>query len=145
MVRRRQLFIVLGGLLLLGLMTLFGSSLESWLPTQASADIQSAQAGPYTVTLQVNPNPPSAGQTAELSLLLVATASRQLVSHAQVTINSAMADMIMGSEVAQAKEFSPGRYRAQADFSMRGAWLVSVTIALPHVAPAQVQFSVVAR
>jgi len=145
MKRRRQLFILLVGLFLLGLVTWLGSSLEAWLPMKTSPTTQSAQAGPYALTFQVAPNPPKPGSTADLSVQVVDSSTRQLVSHVHVVISDAMADMDMGTETATAREVSPGIYHMQAHFAMRGSWLIDVTISLAGQATEHAQFSVSAQ
>ena len=147
MKRRRQLFIVLGGLLLLVVITLLGSSLESWIPQQPSAAIQNTQAGPYAVTLQVAPNPPTVGHNVELTLQIVQSASHRLISHATLTVNATMQEMDMGTAVSTASESpqSPGLYHVQTQLSMRGAWTIDVAIARPGVPTKHAQFTLTAQ
>jgi hypothetical protein len=147
MKRRRQLFIILGGLLLLAVLTLPGTSLESWLPQQPSAALQNTQAGPYAVTLQVAPDPPTVGHNIELTLQIVQSGSHRLISHATVTVNATMQEMDMATAASMAYEVpqSPGLYHVQTQLSMRGAWTIDVAIARPSMPTEHAQFTLTAQ
>src|SRR5690348_4271304 len=110
--RKRRLLILLLGLGLLIAITLLGSSLESLIPHRPSAPVQTVQGGPYQVTLQVTPNPPSLSQQADLSLQIVRRATRQLVTTARVEIEITMETMDMGSSRLPATQQNNGSYLA---------------------------------
>ncbi|GER88035.1 hypothetical protein KDW_21970 [Dictyobacter vulcani] len=143
--KRRKLLIVVLGIGFLILITFLGTSLESLIPHPPTAAVQVEQAGPYQVTLQVSPNPPSVTNPANLSLQVVKKASGQLVSNARVTLSSAMQTMDMGTEELVAQPQSPGNYHAQAHFSMSGPWQLRVQISETGTPAASTTFDVTAR
>ncbi|GCE26711.1 hypothetical protein KDA_21950 [Dictyobacter alpinus] len=122
--------------------TFLGTSLEALIPRKPTAPVQVAQAGPYQVTLQVSPNPPSINQPANLSLQIVKKASGQLVSNARVILASSMQSMDMGTEEIVARSQSPGLYQAQAHLSMGGSWQLHVQITVPGSPAATTNFDI---
>ncbi|GCE05061.1 FixH family protein [Dictyobacter aurantiacus] len=142
--KRRQLLIVVLGLGFLIVITTIGTSLESLLPHHPTAPVQVAQAGPYEVTLRVDPNPPPTSQPAHLSLQIVKKAAGQLVSNAHVTLSSSMTTMDMGTEAITAQQQSPGIYQAQAHLGMSGTWEVRVHISSPGAPDASTTFDITA-
>ncbi|GCE19032.1 FixH family protein [Dictyobacter kobayashii] len=143
--KRRQLLIVVLGISLLILITFVGTSLESLIPHRPTAPVQVSQAGPYEVTLQVDPNPPPTSQPANLSFQIVKKETGQLLSNAQVTLSSSMLTMDMGTEEIVARAQSPGLYRAQAHFSMSGSWEIRIRISAPGTQPASTTFDITAQ
>jgi len=110
-----------------------------------SASIQTAQAGPYQVTLQVDPNPPPTTRPATLSLQIVRQDTKQLVNHARITLASSMETMDMGTDYATVQQQSDGSYQAQVQFSMSGPWQLHVAIAAPGGGVESVEFEVTAQ
>ena len=91
---------------------------EFFFPSKPTAAVQIVHAGPYEITLNVNPNPPRATQPATLSLQIAQTDTHQLVSGAHVALSISMLTMDMGTEALTAQAKSPGIYEAQAQFPM---------------------------
>lgn len=110
-----------------------------------SASLQTTQAGPYLVTLQVNPNPPSTSRPATLSLQIVRQNTRQLVNNAHVTLASSMESMDMGTDYTTAQQQSDGSYQAHVQFSMSGPWQLHVAIAVPGDTVRNIDFEVTAQ
>jgi hypothetical protein len=110
-----------------------------------SASVQTAQAGPYRVTLQVDPNPPSTTRPATLSLQVVRQDTKQLVNNVHITVASSMETMDMGTDYATAQRQNNGSYQAQMQFSMSGPWRLHVAIAVPGASVQSVNFEVTAR
>jgi len=130
--RRRQLLILVLGFGSLIAITLIGTSIESIVaffhPTNS---IQKAQAGPYQITLQVTPNPPSITRPAHLTLQIVHSATQQLLTNAHVSVKSNMEAMDMGTDRVDASQQSDGTYLVRLQFTMSGIWQVRVVIAIP--------------
>lgn len=57
---KRGLLAITLGIVFLILMIWIGTFLDSVVPRGVTAQVQTVQAGPYHVTLQVHPNPPLA-------------------------------------------------------------------------------------
>ena len=110
-----------------------------------SASIQTAQAGPYQVTLQVDPNPPATTRPATLSLQVVRQDTKQQVNNARVTLASSMETMDMGTDYATAQKQSDGSYQAHVQFSMSGPWQLRAAIAMPGGGVQSVEFEVTAQ
>jgi YtkA-like protein len=128
---RRGLLAIALGIAFLILMIWIGTFLDSAVPHGVSAQVQTAQAGPYHVTLQVNPNPPTTTQAATLSIQVLLNASRQPVTNARVTLLSNMQSMDMGIDQVEAPSQGNGMYLATVQFAMSGPWRVQVVISLP--------------
>lgn len=128
---KRGLLAIALGIAFLILMIWIGTFLDSAIPHGVSAQVQTAQAGPYHVTLQVNPNPPLTTQAATLSIQVLLNASRQPVTNAHVTLLSNMQSMDMGIDQVEAPSQGNGMYLATVQFSMSGPWRVQVLISLP--------------
>src|SRR5437764_13735585 len=107
---RRGLLVIALGISFLILMTWLGTIITSIIPQKATAQVQTADAGPYTITLQVNPNPPLITQPAALSLQVVMRSSQQAVSNAHVAIESDMESMDMATAHIDAKSQGNGMY-----------------------------------
>jgi YtkA-like protein len=128
---KRGLLIIALGIAFLILMTWIGTLLDSVVPHRVTAQVQTAQAGPYHLTLQVNPNPPVYSHPATLSIQVVLSASQQPITNAHVTLMDNMETMDMGIDQVEAQSQGNGRYLARVQFSMSGPWQVQVTISLP--------------
>jgi hypothetical protein len=128
---KRGLLVIALGIVFLILMTWIGTLLDSIVPHRVTAQAQTAQAGPYRVTLQVNPNPPLTTQAATLSIQVLLNASQQPVPMAHVTLTSNMETMEMGIDQVEAQSQGNGIYLASVQFSMSGPWRVQVIISLP--------------
>jgi hypothetical protein len=128
---RRALIVIALGIIFLILMTWIGTLLDSFVPHRTTAQVQTAQAGPYQVIFQVNPNPPLITQPATLSIQVLFNASQQPLSNAHVTLMSNMETMDMQLDQAEAQSQGNGAYVAKVQFSMSGPWKVQVVVALP--------------
>lgn len=142
--RRKLLILLLGGIVLIGI-TWTGAILPDLIPHRASASVQTTQAGPYQITLQVDPNPPLITKPATLSFRVVRSQTRQLVTNAHITLDNTMETMDMGPNQATAPQTVPGTYQAQVQFTMSGPWDVRVTISTPGAAPVNATFEVTAQ
>ncbi len=128
---KRRLLAIALGITFLILMTWIGTIITSVVPQRVTAQVQTAQAGPYQVTLQVNPNPPPITQPATLSIQILEHNSKRPVSSAKVTLESNMVTMDMGTGQVAAKSQHDGTYLASVQFSMSGPWQVQVVISMP--------------
>jgi YtkA-like protein len=128
---RRGLLAIALGIAFLILMIWIGTQLDSFVPHHVTAQVQTAQAGPYRVTLQVNPNPPLTSQSTTLSIQVLVNASQQPVANAHITLASNMQTMDMGLDPVEAQSQGNGMYRATVQFAMSGPWQVQVVISLP--------------
>jgi hypothetical protein len=128
---KRGLLVIALGIAFLILMTWIGTLLDSAVPHRVTAQVQTAQAGPYHLTFQVNPNPPVTSHPTTLSIQVVSSASQQPITNAQVILKSNMETMDMGIDQVEAQSQGNGIYLASAQFSMSGPWHVQVMIALP--------------
>jgi len=128
---KRRLLAIALGITFLILMTWIGTIITSVVPHRVTAQVQTAQAGPYQVTLQVNPNPPPITQPATLSIQILEHNSKRPVSSAKVTLESNMVTMDMGTGQVAAKSQHDGTYLASVQFSMSGPWQVQVVISMP--------------
>ncbi len=128
---KRGLLAIALGITFLILMTWIGTLLTSIVPHRVTAQLQTAQAGPYHVTLQVNPNPPLVTQPATLSIKVLQNASKQPVTNAHITLENNMETMDMGTDQVEAKSQGNGMYFANVQFTMSGPWQVQVVISLP--------------
>ncbi len=128
---KRSLLAIGLGITFLILLTWLGTLLTSIVPHRVTAQVQTVEAGSYSVTLTVNPNPPRITQSATLSIQVLLRASRQPVSNAHVTLESNMETMDMGTDHENAQSQGDGMYVARVQFSMSGPWQVQVNIAEP--------------
>jgi len=143
--RRRNILVILLGLGALFAVTLIGSNLESILPQHPTAANQAVQAGPYQITLLVSPNPPNTTDPANLTIQIVKTTTRQLVTHATVVLENNMETMDMGTNRDQAKLQDDGTYLAQLPFTMSGPWQVSVLVTVPGAQTITATFNVMVQ
>ncbi len=145
-IMRRRLLIVALGITFLVVMTAIGTLLDTIVPRRPSAPVQTAQAGPYQVTLQISPNPPLINQPASVSLQIVRSKSQQRVTDAHVTLENTMETMEeMGTDHLTAQPQSPGTYQAQVHLTMSGAWAIRVNITQPGQPPASTTFEITAQ
>jgi len=128
---RRGLLVIALGIAFLILMTWIGTLLDSVVPHTVTAQVQTAQAGPYHLTFQVNPNPPVTSHPTTLSIQVLSSASQQPTTNAHVILTSNMEIMDMGIDQVEAQSQGNGIYLANVQFSMSGPWRVQVIIALP--------------
>ncbi|GAC1471453.1 MAG: hypothetical protein PVSMB5_20090 [Ktedonobacteraceae bacterium] len=142
---RRNLLIVALGITFLIVMTAIGTLLDTIVPRRATAPVQTAQAGPYQVTMQLSPNPPLTNQPANVSLHIVQSKSQQLVTNARVTLDNSMETMDMGTDHLTVHIQSAGTYEAQVHLPMSGAWTIHVTITQPGQPTASITFEVTAQ
>ena len=139
---KRGLLVIAIGITFLILMTWLGTIITNIVPHRTTAQVQTTQAGPYSVTLQVNPNPPSISQPATLSIQVQLSTTHQLVSNVHVTLASNMETMDMGTDHEEARSSGNGKYLAHVQFSMSGPWAVQVAISSPGTPTAIAMFEV---
>ena len=142
---RRKLLILSLGILFLILMVWLGTTLTEILPARPSPQVQTASAGPYQITMRVDPNPPPPSKPATLTLQIVHTSTRQLVTDARVTVESNMETMDMGTDIANAQSQSNGTYSVPVQFSMDGSWQVRVLVSVPGAKTESATFEVIAH
>ena len=128
---KRGLLVIALGIVFLILVTWIGTLLDSATPHTVTAPVQTAQAGTYHLTLQVNPNPPVTSRSATLSIQVVSSISQQPVPDAKVILTSTMMAMDMGNETIEAQSQGNGIYLANVQFSMSGPWQIQVTMTMP--------------
>ncbi|MBV9617562.1 MAG: FixH family protein [Ktedonobacteraceae bacterium] len=142
---RRKLLILSLGILFLILISWLGTSITEILPTRPSSQVQTASAGPYQITMRVDPNPPPPSKPATLTLQIVHSSTRQLVTDARVTVESNMETMDMGTDIANAQSQRNGTYSVPVQFSMDGSWQVRVLVAVPGAKTESAAFEVIAH
>ena len=142
---KRKLLILALGILFLILISWLGTSLTEILPARPSPQVQTATAGPYQITMRVDPDPPSTTKPATLTFQIVHSGTKQLVTNARVVVESNMETMDMGTDVANAQSQSNGMYLAPVQFVMNGTWQVRVVITVPGAKAESATFEVVAH
>ncbi|MBV9713131.1 MAG: FixH family protein [Ktedonobacteraceae bacterium] len=142
---RRKLLILSLGILFLILISWLGTSITEILPTRPSSQVQTASAGPYQITMRVDPNPPPPSKPATLTLQIVHSSTRQFVTDARVTVESNMETMDMGTDIANAQSQRNGTYSVPVQFSMDGSWQVRVLVAVPGAKTESAAFEVIAH
>jgi hypothetical protein len=128
---RHGLLVIALGIAFLILMTWIGTLLDSAVPHTVTAQVQTAQAGPYHLTFQVNPNPPTASHSTAISIQVVSSASQQPITNARVILTTSMETMDMGIDQVEAHSQGNGIYLTNVQFAMSGPWQVQVIIAMP--------------
>lgn len=103
------------------------------------------QAGPYQITLLVSPNPPVITNPANLTIQIVKTNTRQLVTNATVVLENNMQTMDMGTGRDEAKLQDDGSYLAHLQFTMGGPWQVRVSVTVPGEQTVSATFEVTAQ
>jgi hypothetical protein len=129
--RQRNVFVLLLGLGFLFIITMLGSNLETFLPQHPTAANQIVQTDSYQITLLVSPNPPHTTDPANLTIQIIKTSTRQLVTNATVVLENNMRVMDMGTGRDQAKLQNDGSYLAHLAFTMGGPWQVRVLVTVP--------------
>jgi hypothetical protein len=145
MAMRRSLLIVALGITFLILLTWLGTVLTSIIPHKLTAQEQTVRAGPFQVSLQVNPNPPLITQPATLTIQVFSSRTQQPVTNAHVTLESTMVEMDMGIDRVEARAQGDGTYLANVRFTMSGFWKVHVIFTAPGVASVSADFQVTAQ
>ncbi len=133
------------GIAFIAFMVWVGSILPDLIPRTPSSQTQTARAGPYQVTLSVNPNPPASTRPATLTVQITRQGTQQAINNASVVLESNMETMDMGTDRVNAQPQINGVYQARLQFSMSGPWQIHVHITAPGTAPAQVAFEVTAQ
>lgn len=133
------------GVAFLCLVTALGTFVTNVMPTMNTPPVQTSQAGPYTVTLRVDPNPPSTGGSATFAVQVVQSASHSPLDGASVTLEGALEDMGLSTSAILARAAGAGTYVARVPFSMNGSWHIQVEIALPGQPTVIAVFTVTAR
>ncbi len=142
---RRKLLILALGIFFLILISWLGTTLTELLPARPSAQVQTAHAGPYQVTIRVDPNPPSTSTPATLAIQVVHSSTQQLVTNARVTIESSMETMDMGTDVVNASLQSNGTYHVPVQFAMNGLWQVRVLVTVAGTKTESATFEITAH
>jgi YtkA-like len=142
---RRSLLAIALGVAFLILVTWLGTIATNDIPHNPTAPVQMKQAGPYSVTLQVSPNPPPTTGAATLSLQVLLSHSQQPASNLRITLQSNMQEMDMGIDQVQARSEGNGLYLATIQFPMSGLWQVQVIITSPGTPPANTTFEITAQ
>ena len=142
---RRGLLVIALGVAFLMLVTWLGTIATNEIPHNPTAPVQMKQAGPYSITLQVTPNPPPTTGSATLSLQVLLNSSQQPVSNLRITLQSNMEAMDMGIDQVQARPQGNGLYLASVQFPMSGSWQVQVIITSPGTSPANTTFDITAK
>ncbi len=144
---KRKLLIVTLGVAFLVAVTWLGTYFTNIIPSHPSPAVQTAQAGPYTVTLHVNPNPPNTTNPTTLALDIRLSASQQPAANITVQLSSNNAQMGMdnGAPKPTVQTQGIGKYRVQTTFSMSGSWQVHVLITPLGGKPVDAVFEVTAQ
>jgi hypothetical protein len=139
---KRGLLAIAAGITFLILVTWLGTIITTVVPHRTTAQVQTTQAGPYSVTLQVNPNPPPVARPATLTIQVLLSTTKQPVSNASVKLASDMETMDMGTDHEVARSSGKGMYVANVQFTMSGPWSVQVAITSPGTPTAIAMFEV---
>lgn len=142
---RRGLLIVLLGVAFLCLVTALGTFVTNVMPGMTTPGVQTSQAGPYTVTVHIDPNPPSTQRATMFSIHILQSASQRPVDGAHVVLEGALQDMGLSTSLLQARAAGAGTYLAQVPFSMGGSWQIQISITLPGQPSATAVFQVTAH
>lgn len=142
---RRGLLVIGLGLAFLILVTGLGTFVTNYMPTMSTPQTQATQAGPYTVSLRVSPNPPTSDQPATFSIGIQLRASQQPVNGARVVLDGTMEDMGLDTSTITATAQGAGMYVARVPFSIGGSWQMQVAISLPGQPTAHAVFAVTTR
>ena len=139
---RRSLLIIALGVAVLVFVTWLGTIATNEIPHAPTAPVQVKQAGPYSITLQVAPNPPPTSGPATLSFQVLLSQSQQPASNLHITLQSNMQEMGMAIDQVQASPHGNGLYLASVQFPMSGLWQVQVTITSPGTPSATTTFEI---
>jgi hypothetical protein len=140
---KRGLLVLAVGVFLLILVTALGTFITNYMPAMQTPQVQTTQVGPYTITLRVEPNPPSTEQPAICTLHI--TDHTGPLKGARVTLEGTQADMGLTTSAVPASAQGAGQYVARVSFSMDGSWEMQVTIALPGQPDVHAAFMVTAQ
>lgn len=125
---KRNLVVIVVGVLFLILMTWIGTTVTEILPHQLTAQTQTVRTASYQLTLQLDPNPPPITRPTTLTLQVAQRGTQQAVTDARVVFESSMETMDMGTDRLDAQPQGNGLYHAQVQFSMNGYWRVRALI-----------------
>jgi hypothetical protein len=142
---RRSLLVVALGITFLILLTWLGTVLTSIIPHKVTAQEQTVRAGPFQISLQINPNPPLITQPVTLTIQVISSSTQQPVTNAHVTLESTMAEMDMGIDRVEARAQGDGTYLANVQFSMSGFWKIHAIFTAPGIAPVSADFEITAQ
>jgi hypothetical protein len=142
---RRSLLVIALGVAMLMFVTWLGTIVTNDTPHTPTAAVQMKQAGPYSITLQVAPNPPPTTGPATLSLQVLLTHTQQPASNLRITLQSNMQEMDMGIDQVQARSQGNGLYLATVQFPMSGLWQVQVILSSPGTPSATTTFEITAQ
>lgn len=143
---RRNMLVLAVGIGFLLLTAWFGAFVSNVESQKApTAHVQSKQVGAYTITLQVDPNPPVTTHPATLTFQIVHTGKQQLITNARVFINGDMEEMNMQTGQTEALRQNNGIYTMRLQFSMSGAWLLRVRLEVPGSPAQDTSFEVTAQ
>jgi len=141
---RRGLLAIALGVAFLVLVTWIGTIATNDISHNPTAPVQVKQAGPYSITLQVTPNPPPTTGPAALSLQVLLSSSQQPASNLHITLQSNMQEMDMGIDQVQARPQGNGLYLVSVQFPMSGLWQVQMLITSPGTPSASTTFEITA-
>lgn len=134
-----------GGVFVFALFAWGHLGLGAWLfPPAASAAQQTAKAGPYVVTLELDAGQLTVGEQNRASVL-VRDAAGHPVEEASVHVQPVMTTMAMNVPAAQVVANGNGRFTIGPVFSMAGVWRLDLAIAAPGQATQHVSFDVGVR
>jgi YtkA-like len=141
---KRKFLVLALGLSFLIAVSWFGGLISNAAPHTPTAHIQTSQAGPYQVTLQIDPNPPLLTKPSTITIQL-ANSDHQAISDAHIFIDSTMETMDMGTARDEALPQSNGLYRANVQFYMSGPWKLLISISQPNQKTVTTTFEVTAQ
>ncbi|SRR5579885_2403171 len=142
---KRSLLVIAFGISFLIVMTWMGTILVDAIPRPPTAQTQTAQAGPYQISLQVEPNPPPITQPSTLSIQLSNKNTRHPVTNAHVSAEMVMETMDMRTDRVDAKMQSDGLYVIPIQFAMSGPWQVRIHVQVPGTTAQSTVFEVTAQ
>src|SRR6266567_4691088 len=85
---KRNLVVIVVGIMFLILMTWIGTTVTEILPHQLTAQTQMVRTASYQLTLQVDPNPPPITRPTILTLQVAKSGTQQAVTDARVIFES---------------------------------------------------------
>ena len=109
------------------------------MPMGEAASSREQTVDGLTIALATDPEPPKKGEN---RLLLTIRSGGGPVTDAKVTLGYTMAMPGMEVETIAAKQTTDGVYEATADFGMRGAWEVEVTVVRGQGKPLKATFTI---
>ena len=127
---KRGLLVITLGVAFLVAITWLGTFITNYFPSHPTPQVQTTQVGNYTVTLRVDPNPPSTEQPATFSIQIQQTDSHQPASNLHVAIDGYMEMDMSTTTSAQARAQGAGTYVAHVSLGMSGSWEIQVHISI---------------